>query len=51
MRAAGRLRRAGRLALELVTLGELGVDQRRPPTLIPLSAVAAHEVPADVACE
>jgi hypothetical protein len=30
---------------------ELGVDQRRPPTLIPLSAVAAHEVPADVACE
>jgi hypothetical protein len=34
----GRLRRAGRLALELATLGELGVDQRRPPTLIPLSA-------------
>jgi hypothetical protein len=46
-----RLRRAGRLALELATLGELGVDHRRPPTLIPLSAVAAHEVPAEVACE
>ena len=36
---------------ELATLGELGVDQRRPPTLIPLSAVADHEVPAGVARE
>lgn len=36
-----RLHRAGRLVLELATLGEYGVDERRPPSLTPLSAVAS----------